>query len=156
MYYVLSGSQSPYRKMPPSSRLHMETHFTKLNKQSHCPYKHCKNQYILNHIENEKRKLCRIFFFATFANVTTAHCAMSRTCFRLTMKWSCTVIKTSSLWRHFFFLTSSHTCDGVKKSASSCQTTLGIWVRASERKNNKHIEHEASRSTNTRPINYCI
>lgn len=80
---------------------------------------------------------------------------MSRTCSRLTMKWSCTVIKTSSLWRHVF-LTSSHTCDGMKKSASSaCQTstTLDIWVRASKRKNDKHIDHQASRSTtNSRPI----
>jgi len=54
----------------------------------------------------------------------------------------------------FSLLNSSHTCDGMKKSASSCQTstTLGIWVRASERRDNKHIERQASRSRNTRPI----
>lgn len=34
--------------------------------------------------------------------------------------------KNVQLMTSFFFLTSSHTCDGVKKSASSCQTTLGI------------------------------
>jgi len=43
------------------------------------------------------------FFFATFENVTTLQCTMSCTCFRVTMKWSCTVIKTSSVWRHFLF-----------------------------------------------------